>query len=121
MKKIFLSMILFFTPLLSFAREEMVCITYYWGHSITSTGKAPKHLQTAAVDPKKIKYGSRIEIPALNKTLIANDTGPDVVSKRASKARGKSYLVVDIFVSSKASAKALQAKIPTFTKAIIHE
>lgn len=51
-----------------------VVATAYTGHSVTSTGTIPKW-GTIAVDPSVIPYGSKVYIPSLNKTFIAEDCG----------------------------------------------
>src|SRR5438105_15926535 len=60
-----------------------------------------------AVDPKKIPYGSRILLG--NEELIAVDTGPAVVSRRAARLSGRNAaesnaIVVDRQFENKAQA-----------------
>lgn len=61
----------------------------YTGHSMTSTGKVPKAGRTIAVDPRIIPYGSKIYIPALGRTYIAEDCGGGIKGNK-----------VDIYMSS---------------------
>lgn len=51
-----------------------VVATAYTGHSITSTGSTPRW-GTIAVDPSVIPYGTKVYIPQLGKTFIAEDCG----------------------------------------------
>lgn len=61
----------------------------YTGHSMTSTGRVPKAGRTIAVDPRIIPYGSKIYIPALGRTYIAEDCGGGIKGNK-----------VDIYMSS---------------------
>jgi 3D (Asp-Asp-Asp) domain-containing protein len=65
------------------------------------------HEGSAAVDPRKIPYGSRILLEG--STLTAVDTGRDVRNRKAARLSGrtpeeKSAQVVDVFFESKARA-----------------
>ena len=72
-----------------------------------NSGKAEaEHGITVAVDPKVIPYNSRIYIPSLKKfskngdgIFIAHDTGSAVKSRKASKGRGNSNPVIDIYAN----------------------
>ena len=103
-------------------KMQEVRITYYWpGDSgqrgtRTSTGKRAKSLKTCAVDPKIFPYGSEIEIPEMDLTLVANDTGGWVKSRKAAKAQGKNVPVIDIFVKNSREARKMQKKYPMFMK-----
>lgn len=66
-----------------------VSATAYSGDGITSTGKVPKVGRTIAVDPKVIPYGTRVYIPALGQTYIAEDCGGAIKGNK-----------IDIFMSS---------------------
>lgn len=96
-----------------FAQEYNARVTYYWTGHITSLGKKPIAGKTIAVDPKIIPYGSKVEIPQIGKTYISGDTGPWVVSKKAS--RGKT-IVVDIYCQTKVEAQKMIKKYPAYMK-----
>lgn len=99
-----------------------VRVTYYWGHKETATGAKPVCGKTAAVDPKIIPYGSRIRIPEMDgMTFIAQDTGPAVVKKTASKMLGKDNLVVDIFCKDKYIAQKRIKDYPMFMKIKVYK
>lgn len=66
-----------------------VSATAYSGDGITSTGKIPQVGRTIAVDPKVIPYGTRVYIPALGQTYIAEDCGGGIKGNK-----------IDIFMSS---------------------
>ena len=55
-------------------RTISVVATAYTGHSVTATGTTPRW-GTIAVDPNVIPYGTKVYIPRLNKTFIAEDCG----------------------------------------------
>jgi 3D (Asp-Asp-Asp) domain-containing protein len=102
-----------FTPVVN-AKEYLARVTYYWTHhNTTSTGVKPQSGKTIAVDPKIIPYGSKVQIPEMQKTYVAQNTGPAVVSKKASKGK---TIVVDIYCRTKAEADALIAKFPMYMK-----
>lgn len=63
--------------------------TAYAGDTSTSTLVKPKVGRTIATDPNVIPYGSRVYIPALGKTFIAEDCGGGIKGKR-----------IDIFMRS---------------------
>ena len=119
-----LSFVCFFGWFKSDKQEKMqeVRITYYWpGDSgqrgtRTSTGKRAKSLKTCAVDPKIFPYGSEIVIPEMNLTLIANDTGGWVKSRKAAKEKKKNVPVIDIFVNNRREARKMEKKHPMFVK-----
>ena len=108
-KKIILCLILSFSPLP--AQDYIARVTYYWTGHQTSTGAKPKSGHTIAVDPKIIPYGSKVHIPLMKKTYVAQDCGPDVIRKKAS--RGKN-IVVDVYCSSKAEAQGYIKRFPMY-------
>lgn len=110
MKQLILSIL--FAATLS-AQEYNARVTYYWMGNITSLGKKPIAGKTIAVDPKLIAYGSKIHIPKMNKTFVAGDVGPDIISKKASKGK---TIVVDIYCSSKKEAQSYIKKYPMYMK-----
>ncbi len=70
-----------------------------------------------AVDPKKIPYGSKVILR--DEELIAVDTGPAVVSRKAARASGrnraeKAALVVDHYFETRAQALAWEKSHPHF-------
>jgi 3D (Asp-Asp-Asp) domain-containing protein len=114
-------------------------VTYYWpgnGGQVgyqTSTGKKPICGKTAAVDPKIIPYGSRVFIPDMGTTVIAIDTGGDVISRKASLSKkeilNKSIrrpipereIVIDIFCANVKIAQQRIKKYPMFMKIIVEK
>ena len=71
------------------ARKMKVNATAYFGDTITSTGVKPIVGRTIAVDPRLIPYGSKVYIPCLGKTFIAEDCGSMIKNNR-----------IDIFMNS---------------------
>src|SRR5438270_1988163 len=72
-----------------------------------------------AVDPKKIPYGSKIILGS--EELIAIDTGPAVVSRKAARGSGrnraeKEAMVVDRYFETKSQAMAWEKSHPHFMK-----
>jgi hypothetical protein len=72
-----------------------------------------------AVDPKKIPYGSRIQLG--DEELIAVDTGPAVVSRKAARRSGRNAaernaVVVDRYFEAKSQAVAWERSHPHFMK-----
>jgi hypothetical protein len=70
-----------------------------------------------AVDPKKIPYGSRIILDS--EELIAVDTGPAVVSRKAARLSGRNRgereaLVVDRYFETRSQALAWEKSHPHF-------
>lgn len=90
--------------------HEMVCrVTYYSKEEVggrkTSTGCRPVEGVTVAVDPRLIKYGQTVEIPALRGLVgdglfVATDTGSAVKSRKAAKRQGRNVPVVDVFLDN---------------------
>src|ERR1700675_3519215 len=105
--------VIFFSLLASaaFAREESILarVTSYWtgeGSRYASTGARlrPGH---CAVDPKRIPYGSKVVFP--DRACTAVDTGPAVISRKASRLCGRTAsqlkaIVVDRFFETKREA-----------------
>lgn len=96
------------------AQTYMARVTYYWDGYQTSTGAKPTINKTIAVDPKIIPYKSKVFIPKMGKTFLAQDTGSAVKSRRASRKLGKSNIVVDIYCKSKKEAESYIRKYPMF-------
>ena len=72
-----------------------VSATAYAGDGITATGTTPKVGRTIAVDPSVIPYGTRVYIPALGGTYIAEDCGGGIKGNK-----------IDIFMSSEAKCNS---------------
>lgn len=72
-----------------------VSATAYAGDGITATGTTPKVGRTIAVDPRVIPYGTRVYIPALGGTYIAEDCGGGIKGNK-----------IDIFMSSEAKCNS---------------
>jgi len=89
-------------------------VTYYWDGYKTATGIKPKNGKTIAVDPKIIRYNSKVWIPKMGKTFIAQDTGSAVKSRRASRKLGKRNIVVDIYCRNRKEALTYIRKYPMF-------
>ena len=97
----------------AFAREESVLarVTSYWaseGSKFASTGRRlrPGH---CAVDPKRIRYGSKVVFP--DAVCTAVDTGSAVISRKAARECGRTVsqlkaIVVDRFFETKREADA---------------
>jgi 3D (Asp-Asp-Asp) domain-containing protein len=72
-----------------------------------------------AVDPKKIPYGSRIQLG--DEELVAVDTGPAVVSRKAARLSGRNAaernaVVIDRYFETKSQAVAWEKSHPHFMK-----
>ncbi|PYL46245.1 MAG: hypothetical protein DMF40_13140 [Verrucomicrobia bacterium] len=72
-----------------------------------------------AVDPKKIPYGSKIILGS--EELIAVDTGPAVVSRKAARGSGRNRaereaMVVDRYFETRSQALAWEKSHPHFMK-----
>ena len=74
----------------------------YTGHSITSTGRRPVAGRTIAVDPRVIPYGSKVYIPALGRTYIAEDCGGGIKGNK-----------IDIYMSSNSACNRFGVKYLT--------
>src|SRR5213592_3337182 len=102
--------VIFFSLLASaaFAREESVLarVTSYWaveGPKFASTGRRLR-AGHCAVDPKRIPFGSKVVFP--DRACTAVDTGPAVISRKASRLCGRTAsqlkaIVVDRFFETK--------------------
>ena len=76
------------------SKKMTVKATAYAGDKSTSTLVKPVVGRTIAVDPRVIPYGSRVYIPALGKTFIAQDCGGGIVGNR-----------IDIFMATEREAR----------------
>lgn len=96
-------------------------VTYYWTGNQTAIGVKPKQGVTIAVDKKIIPYNSKVYIPLMHETFIAQDTGPDVISKKAARKMGrKNAIVVDVYCKNKAEANKMIKKYPHFMKVVVY-
>jgi 3D (Asp-Asp-Asp) domain-containing protein len=105
----------------AYAREESILarVTSYWageGLKYASTGRR-LHSGHCAVDPKRIPYGSKVIFP--DRTCIAVDTGPAVVSRKAARLCGRTAsqlkaIVIDRFFDTKQDATAWTNAHPHF-------
>lgn len=84
---------------LNVVKAMTVSATAYAGDSITSTGKKPKVGRTIAVDPSVIPYGTKVYIPALKGTYIAEDCGGAIKGNK-----------IDIFMASESQCKSWGVK-----------
>jgi 3D (Asp-Asp-Asp) domain-containing protein len=123
MKLSYIIIFLFSVASVASAREESILarVTSYWageGTNYASTG--PRlHAGHCAVDPKHIPYGSRVIFP--DRTCIAVDTGPAVISRKAARLCGRTAsqlkaIVVDRFFETKREAQAWTNTHPHFMK-----
>ena len=106
--------ILLATLTITYGQSYNARVTYYWDGYKTATGARPKSGKTIAVDPKIIHYNSKVWIPKIGKTYIAQDTGSAVKSRRASKKLGKRNIVVDIYCKNRKEALWYIRKYPMF-------
>ncbi len=97
-----------------YSEEYLARVTYYWHGTKTATGSKLTSNKTIAVDPRIIKYGSKVSIPKMNKTFIAQDTGSAVKSRLASRKKGKKNIVVDIYCKNRREALFYIKKYPMF-------
>ena len=63
--------------------------------NMTSTGAVPREGRTIAVDPRVIPYGTRVYIPALGGTYVAEDCGGAIKGNR-----------IDIFMNTSSKCNA---------------
>jgi len=95
------------------AKTMLVTVTFYWAEGSgtdcwsragkSSTGERLREGRSAAVDPKIIPYGSELQIEGVGKR-VAHDTGSDVIGRKASRNRGCSVPVIDVFFQNKKDA-----------------
>jgi len=115
---------LFLTIQTAFAAEQptLARVTTYWreeGQLRAAWNGARLRNGHCAVDPKKIPYGSRIQLG--DEELIAVDTGPAVVSRKAARLSGRNAaernaVVVDCYFETKSQAVAWEKSHPHFMK-----
>ena len=115
---------LFLTIQTTYAAEQpaLARVTTYWreeGQLRAAWNGARLRNGHCAVDPKKIPYGSRIQLG--DEELIAVDTGPAVVSRKAARLSGRNAaernaVVVDRYFETKSQAVAWEKSHPHFMK-----
>ena len=116
---------LFLTIQTAYAAEQqptLARVTTYWreeGEFRAAWNGARLRNGHCAVDPKKIPYGSRIQLG--DEELIAVDTGPAVVSRKAARRSGcnaaeRNAVVVDRYFETKSQAVAWEKSHPHFMK-----
>ena len=115
---------LFLTIQTAYAAEQpaLARVTTYWreeGQLRAAWNGARLRNGHCAVDPKKIPYGSRIQLG--DDELIAVDTGPAVVSRKAARLSGRNAaernaVVVDRYFETKSQAVAWEESHPHFMK-----
>ena len=115
---------LFLTIQMAYAAEQptFARVTTYWreeGEFRAAWNGARLRNGNCAVDPKKIPYGSRIQLG--DEELIAVDTGPAVVSRKAARRSGcnaaeRNAVVVDRYFETKSQAVAWEKSHPHFMK-----
>jgi hypothetical protein len=115
---------LFLTIQTAYAAEQptLARVTTYWreeGEFRAAWNGARLRNGHCAVDPKKIPYGSRIQLG--DEELIAVDTGPAVVSRKAARLSGRNAaernaVVVDRYFETKSQAVAWEKSHPHFMK-----
>jgi hypothetical protein len=114
----------FLTIQMAYAAEQptFARVTTYWreeGEFRAAWNGARLRNGHCAVDPKKIPYGSRIQLG--DEELIAVDTGPAVVSRKAARRLGRNAternaVVVDRYFETKSQAVAWEKSHPHFMK-----
>ena len=107
------------------AASRLARVTVYWpeeGDFYTRNRKSSTGIRLrdghCAVDPKVIPYGSVVNVPGIGR-LIAVDTGGAVVSRRAARVAAhtreqRSAIVIDVFCSTRAKARALIKRVKHF-------
>src|SRR5213596_3860650 len=115
---------LFLTIQTAYAAEQptLVRVTTYWreeGQSRAAWNGARLRNGHCAVDPKKIRYGSKILLG--DEELIAVDTGPAVVNRKAARLSGckeaeRNAVVIDRYFEKKSQALTWEKSHPHFMK-----
>ena len=115
--------LLLVAPLAHAAEQStLVRVTTYWreeGQLRAASNGAYLRNGHCAVDPKKIPYGSKIILGS--EELIAVDTGPAVVNRKAARLSGRNRaereaMVIDRYFETKSQALAWEKSHPHFIK-----
>lgn len=93
-------------------------ITFYYPNEARSGFKSAKGdklipWKSAAVCFRTIPYGSKINIPGIG-TLVAQDTGSAVISRKAARLNGQNVPVIDVCVANRADMVRMQHEFPMF-------
>jgi len=113
--------LLFACSAISGERSALARVTVYWpgeGSGAHAAWNGARLSETScAVDPRKIPYGSKIIIR--DAVCVAMDTGPDVVSRKASRLSGlnpteRKAIVIDRFFPTKQMALSWAKAHPHF-------
>ena len=102
-------------------RTALARVTVYWpgegsGRSAAWNGARLRE-EHCAVDPKKIRYGSKVTFD--DGECMAVDTGPDVVKRKAARSCAqttaeRNAIVIDRFFPTKERALAWESAHPHF-------
>ena len=103
-------------------QQTLARVTTYWreeGQFRAAWNGARLRNGHCAVDPKKIRYGSTILLG--DEELVAVDTGPAVVNRKAARRSGqneaeRNAIVIDRYFETKSQAVAWQKSHPHFMK-----
>jgi 3D (Asp-Asp-Asp) domain-containing protein len=95
-------------------------ITFYYPNEARSGFKSAKGdrlvpWKSAAVCFRTIPYGSKIKVPGIG-TLIAQDTGSAVISRKAARGQGQNVPVIDVCVANRADMVRMQKDFPMFVE-----
>ncbi len=98
-------------------------ITFYYPNEARSGFKSAKGdrlvpWKSAAVCFRTIPYGSKIQIPGIG-TLIAQDTGSAVISRKAARQQGQNVPVIDVCVKNRTDMMRMQHEFPMFIEVIV--
>src|SRR6266487_3016751 len=115
--------LLLVSPMFAGEHSALARVTVYWHGEGSGANAAWNGARLrnghCAVDPKKIPYGSRIQLA--EEELIAVDTGPAVVSRKAARVSGRNAaernaVVVDRYFETKSQAVVWEKSHPHFMK-----
>jgi len=100
------------------AKSFKARITFYYPNEARSGFKSAKGdrlipWKSAAVCFRTIPYGSKINIPGIG-TLVAQDTGSAVISRKAARLNGQNVPVIDVCVTNRADMVRMQHEFPMF-------
>jgi 3D (Asp-Asp-Asp) domain-containing protein len=103
--------LLLVSPIVASEHSALARVTVYWHGERSGANAAWNGTQLrnghCAVDPKKIPYGSKVVFH--DAECVAVDSGPDLVSRKAARACGRSAaernaIVIDRFFDTKQQA-----------------
>ncbi len=98
-------------------------ITFYYPNEARSgftSAKGDKLVpwKSAAVCFRTIPYGSKIKVPGIG-TLIAQDTGSAVISRKAARLQGQNVPVIDVCVKNRSDMMRMQHEFPMFVDVLV--